>query len=603
MMKNHAVCIQSENHVAFFDNIRNIAMTCVVLYHSVTAYSNVTPQFFFHDTSPSLFADYVRWLGDVFMMPVFFFVAGYFSVSSLRTKSTWHFIKNKLKRLGIPWLLVMISIVALSLWGNNLGAYFSQKRIVGFGDSLIEMLISFAGIKISNQSDPQMHLWFITMLLLLFVAFGLIYGTRRDRNVDALEKTSTNVVSNWSIFLTLIYFGTVMSLVYLCAIQLIPKINIWAHVGILTIEPTKAPSYVGYFLLGTYAFSKKWFSEYHQIDKIMIWVCIFITSLSVFLTAGMPVLLERSIPDGYSFFQTFAFALARTFLGLSIVVLLLILGNRYWNSTSAISSTLSKNSYYIYIIHLFFVFSLQPALGSWHNGPTIVKIGMVFSMSLCLSYLISNFIVLKFPKITAVGLLILCILMVAFINPHNYEREFNQQQADFKKKATLIEQNPNTLREDAIFLYEKAMQSTEKYNEAAFEKLSIAYYNDENDYEILSYLARITIVIGDSRNLFEHMVHDVIGYTWMDSAVENDPENIKIRLNRGTDAFNKPDVFSDRWQYAEIDFKYLEEYVQNKPDASESLKEYIYASLLKISKRNGDAKSCAKYKNLIAALK
>ena len=107
MMKNHAVCIQSENHVAFFDNIRNIAMTCVVLYHSVTAYSNVTPQFFFHDTSPSLFADYVRWLGDVFMMPVFFFVAGYFSVSSLRTKSTWHFIKNKLKLWSlVPSLLV-----------------------------------------------------------------------------------------------------------------------------------------------------------------------------------------------------------------------------------------------------------------------------------------------------------------------------------------------------------------------------------------------------------------------------------------------------------------------------------------------------------------
>ena len=78
----------SREYYQFFDPIRIITMLCVVLYHAVIAYSRATPQFPIHDSDPIAFCDYVRWIFDVFMMPIFFFMAGFFSIPSLKTE-TW----------------------------------------------------------------------------------------------------------------------------------------------------------------------------------------------------------------------------------------------------------------------------------------------------------------------------------------------------------------------------------------------------------------------------------------------------------------------------------------------------------------------------------
>lgn len=248
---------------------------------------------------------------------------------------------------------------------------------------------------------------------------------------------------------------------------------------------------------------------------------------------------------------------------------------------------------------MFVVLGLLAALINWQGGPTLVKIAIVFACSLPISYLISNFVVMKFPRVTAAGLLILCISMVILLNPHRYEREFDERQARFAKNSSLIRQDDSTLRKDAILLYHKALKEP-SHNEEAFETLSMAYHRNEDDYEILSYLARITVVIGDSRNLLEHMVHDAIGYTWMDKAVEHDPDNINIRFNRGVDSFNKPDVFADRWKYVEIDFTHLVELIQRKPDISASFKEQVFSYLAKIYEKEGNIEQMKKYKKLLA---
>jgi len=77
-MAIQSVTGESKEYYEFFDSIRIITMLCVVLFHAVIAYSSTTPQFPIHDTDPIVFCDYVRWIFDVFMMPVFFFIAGFF---------------------------------------------------------------------------------------------------------------------------------------------------------------------------------------------------------------------------------------------------------------------------------------------------------------------------------------------------------------------------------------------------------------------------------------------------------------------------------------------------------------------------------------------
>ena len=108
---NRAVS-SSTNRLLFFDMVRNLAMLSVVLYHAVAAYSTITPHWSVHDGS-SMTADMIRQLFDVFMMPVFFFVAGYFALPSLMKQGTWKFLKGKLRRLGVPWVLAILIIVPL----------------------------------------------------------------------------------------------------------------------------------------------------------------------------------------------------------------------------------------------------------------------------------------------------------------------------------------------------------------------------------------------------------------------------------------------------------------------------------------------------------
>ena len=69
----------------FLDNLRYLMILLVLVYHSVAAYATVAPHWLIHD-STSFGADIVRELFDVFMMPLLFFVAGFFAPVSLGEK-------------------------------------------------------------------------------------------------------------------------------------------------------------------------------------------------------------------------------------------------------------------------------------------------------------------------------------------------------------------------------------------------------------------------------------------------------------------------------------------------------------------------------------
>jgi surface polysaccharide O-acyltransferase-like enzyme len=98
----------------FFDMVRNLAMLSVVLYHAAGAYSTVAPYWPVHDGS-SVIADGIRELFDVFMMPVFFFLAGYFALPSLYKQGTRRFLTGKFRRLGVSWLLALFVIIPMTL--------------------------------------------------------------------------------------------------------------------------------------------------------------------------------------------------------------------------------------------------------------------------------------------------------------------------------------------------------------------------------------------------------------------------------------------------------------------------------------------------------
>lgn len=120
------------------DFVRVLALLGVILYHASGAYSINTPYWSVHDGT-SIVATSLRELVDVFIMPLFFFLAGYFTLSSLSKKGRWGFFKNKFWELGFAWIVIVILVIPFSWWvvnrqtvtGGYLTSWFTWIQSIG----------------------------------------------------------------------------------------------------------------------------------------------------------------------------------------------------------------------------------------------------------------------------------------------------------------------------------------------------------------------------------------------------------------------------------------------------------------------------------------
>jgi fucose 4-O-acetylase-like acetyltransferase len=85
----------------------------VLIFHSGASYGSAVEFWPFHEANPSKIIDLFMFLLDTFMMSILFFIAGYFALPSLQKRGIGHFLKDKLKRLGLPWLIVTILLLPL----------------------------------------------------------------------------------------------------------------------------------------------------------------------------------------------------------------------------------------------------------------------------------------------------------------------------------------------------------------------------------------------------------------------------------------------------------------------------------------------------------
>src|SRR5512136_2688051 len=169
----HAVSTSiASARVAFMDNLRYLMVVLVVVYHAVAAYAIVAPHWIVHDTH-TLAADIIRELFDVFVMPVLFFAAGYFALPSLEKKGVWEFLKDKVKRLLIPWALAVLIILPLALYDQPV------KPVRPFWRYWLSYLNSFK-VQLRFTQAPvgpttQTIYWFISLLFVFFLLFALVY--------------------------------------------------------------------------------------------------------------------------------------------------------------------------------------------------------------------------------------------------------------------------------------------------------------------------------------------------------------------------------------------------------------------------------------------
>ncbi len=403
--------IRASTRVAFLDNIRYLMIVFVVVYHSVAAYATVAPWWAVHDTS-FFAADIIRELLDVFMMPVLFFIAGYFALPSLEKRGVGEFIKDKGKRLLVPWILAVIVFMPLLLYDRP------DQPIKPFRNYWLWWLGSFKnGLNSLPPFLPQTNqsfYWFVSLLFTFFVLFALVHSVSRRLRSGTSLHAARKAASAKSVYLTLMLFGVLTSVGYFVGLLVFPEMS-WFTFGIfLQFESTRLVLFVGYFAFGVYAKSRGWFADGKPLGSVPVWGTISAVLVIAYLVAGQPVYANPagtpSLPVGLLLF----FAFIRSFMVLSLLVVLVSVGARYWSHSTGFDRQLSNTSYDIYLTHGWFVVIVQTALLQWTDGFVLAKVAIVFLSALALSFAISRWVIMRYHRGFEVALLLLFVFCLVF---------------------------------------------------------------------------------------------------------------------------------------------------------------------------------------------
>ncbi|MCP4023944.1 MAG: acyltransferase family protein [Desulfobacteraceae bacterium] len=405
---------RNTDRVLFFDHIRYLMVLLVVVLHAACGYSNYMPHWAVNDFNLKFFDILVAIL-DIFLMPVLFFIAGYFALPSLEAKGVIKFIKTKLIRLGIPLifgLLLFNPIEHIVFYYSR--SYSSFSLWDRFVFNLKNAFSPQTGKIISKLEFSHSYFWFISLLLFFFIVFACCYWLKsrifNGQSVFEQEKVTPGksilwVLSGAALATTILTFF-IVAFFYDGVIT-----RSWLIIeNVLQFQPIRISLYVFCFGTGIYAYGKKWFNQTSIPGNYIFWVVFSLILLELFR-----VIETKMISTGIALADVFIILFVRHFLVFSILLTLISLSKRFWNKTSAINRLFAKNSYNTYLFHMVFVILLQLALFKWINGFIFLKFAIVSVGSIGLSVLVSNYLIRPFPKLSAIGIAGIFFLGTIFI--------------------------------------------------------------------------------------------------------------------------------------------------------------------------------------------
>ena len=364
--------ITKGNRVHWLDNLRTIIILLVVLYHVGGVYESAGLWGWFWIVDDP---DTITWVGivgimfDIMVMPIMFFISGYLTPASLQNKTAWEFVKGKFKRLMIPWVIAVFTLIPL------------YKVIFLYSRGLPQEHWS-TYFHITNPNS-QNWLWFLPVLF----TFDMLYLLLSKLNVRV-----DNIPLKWAVTGT--FF---IGLVYSFFIGGVLGFRSWTLTPLIDFENERLLTYFMTFLLGVLCFQQNIFAEkpqkktlYNVVNGIA-WLPVtghIFARLWPFFTpdpAAFPITPLYRLIWHLSFY-------------LSLLCLMYVMILSFWlylDKAGKIWNELNKNSYGVYIIHVIVIGVFGTLLLNL-NIPAVVK----YLILIISTYTISNLIVSGYRSLT-----------------------------------------------------------------------------------------------------------------------------------------------------------------------------------------------------------
>jgi glucan biosynthesis protein C len=413
------------NRILFLDNIRYLMVVFVVLLHAAMSYGTFGRHWVVGDAVANIkLFDMTLLIIDVFAMPVLFFIAGYFALPNIQKKGPCVFLKDKFMRLGIPWLISIIFIVPIITYiyqYNHLGG----KPLLSYGQFWINWMKIVSDFPTGFWSPMypnifnfnQTAYWFISLLLFFFIIFTIIYILKKRICPSSSIQEKTHAGKKMLLIMLSVWLLNVIMSVFVNMIPAPFPDPFVIIAGVLQFQIWRLATYIIYFTLGVYAFSRNWFvKDNHFPGHPLLWIAICII---LCFGLGLIVILSNLLSNIQSI-QTdsgliITLMLLRSLLRETFLIVFASIAFRYWNRPHKINETFAANSYNIYLVHLPLVVVLQLLLVNLVGISSLVKFGIVSFLSLLMSYAISRYAIKPHPHLSVAAVLMIFFLMVIFV--------------------------------------------------------------------------------------------------------------------------------------------------------------------------------------------
>lgn len=372
-----------KTRIYFLDNLRTFLIFLVVLLHAGMSYESGFDSFWIVSDPAKLNPiAWVRTYLDLFIMFIIFFISGYFIPISLKTRGTMDFLTSKFKRIMIPWIIAVFTLIpaykAIFLFSRGLPQeeWFSYFHIFHRAGT---DLYFFA------NNPTQSWLWFLPVLFL----FQVLYL--------ALSKTkllSLKISLKTGVILTIL-----IGLLYSMIIS-ISGLKGWAHSALLDFQRERLLVYFMVFLLGSLCYKLNVFeSKTKNTKQLLLAIAVLIPSLIVYTIVAFNFFLNIIDPDRNifiisEFIDRLFYYSTIIFSMLGFLYIFIFIFRFKFNRSYEKMEALNKGSYQVYIIHMI-VLGVFALILVEFNIPVIVK----YLVLTVLTYAVSNIIVFAYKRI------------------------------------------------------------------------------------------------------------------------------------------------------------------------------------------------------------
>jgi peptidoglycan/LPS O-acetylase OafA/YrhL len=393
---------------ASFDYLRGFVVLLVLLHHSVLAYMVLWPaQPATFKVLPSPIIDPQRWMGfdvlvvfdDTFFMALMFLLSGLFVWPSLKRKGSARFLRDRILRLGVPFVVAVGILMPL--------AYYPSYAVTGADPGFL----AYARAWLSLGFWPSGPAWFIWLLLVFdAVAAGLYVLWRRSANARSANARWTN--ARWTNdrstnvgaprqFGVLDHAPAVLAvLLVVSAVVYVPLelafgADRWLSFGPFSFQASRLLLYATYFLAGIRmgasgmesGFESGFLARHGGLARRWpIWLAAglaaFTLRLAVIMTLILPIAAtHQPLPLGLRLLSGLTVVLCCGTISFAFIALF----RRFAIARRPVFDSLSASSYGLYLVHYPVVVWLQFALLTVALG-AIAKGAIVFAGTVMLSW-------------------------------------------------------------------------------------------------------------------------------------------------------------------------------------------------------------------------